>query len=141
MADYVLDTSAVLAHFRKERGWERVQALAEDPHAVLLLVSLSLTELARRLVELGFPTGAADSAVESYKALFSSILPLDEPVALAAIEIGRRATGRLPLVDCLIAAAARKRQACLVHRDRHFAAIPGDQLPQLDLAYDSTTEA
>ena len=37
-------------------------------------------------------------------------------------------------VDCLIAAAARERHACLVHRDRHFAAIPGDLFSQLDLA-------
>ena len=137
VAIYVLDTSAVLAHFRKEKGWERVQALAEDPKAILLLVSISMTEFARRLGELGFPTHAIDNAVANYKAVFSEILPVDGTIALAAVEVGRRSTARLPLVDCLIAAAARERQACLVHRDRHFATIPDNWLSQLDLAAES----
>jgi len=131
---YVLDTSAVLAHFRKEQGWERVQTLAEDPHAVLLLVSISLTELARRLGELGVPAKVADDVVANYKAVFSEILPVDEALALAAVKIVRRSPGRLPLVDSLIAAAAHERHACLVHRDRHFGAMPSDLISQLDLA-------
>ncbi|HEV7505805.1 MAG TPA: hypothetical protein VGS07_12925 [Thermoanaerobaculia bacterium] len=40
----------------------------------------------------------------------------------------------MPLVDALIAAAARERQACLVHRDRHMSPIPSNLLEQLDLA-------
>jgi predicted nucleic acid-binding protein len=133
VATYVLDTSAVLAHFRKEKGWERVQALAEDPHAALMLVSISLTEFARRLESLGFPAQAADDAVANYKSLFSNILPVGESLALTAVKVVRSATGRIPLVDAIIASAAVEQQACLVHRDRHFGVIPGGLLNQLDL--------
>ena len=41
---------------------------------------------------------------------------------------------RLPLADALIAAAARERGACLVHRDRHMAAIPASLVEQIDLS-------
>jgi predicted nucleic acid-binding protein len=37
---------------------------------------------------------------------------------------------RLPMVDALIAAAAQSRDACLVHRDDHMAAIPADLVQQ-----------
>ncbi len=130
---YVLDTSAVLAHFRKESGWERVQSLAEDSDAIILLASLSLTEFGRRLQELGFPAAEVDDTVARYAMLFSEIVPIDEAVALRALTISRSAVGRVPLVDCLIAAAASVRQACLVHRDRHFGFIGRALLKQLDL--------
>lgn len=131
---YVLDTSAVLAHFRKESGWQRVQSLAEDPDAVLLLASVSLVEFARRLHELGFPEGDADDAITSYTMLFSQILPIDEAVALQALKISRSAVARVPLTDCLIAATASLQKACLVHRDHHFASIGKALLKQLDLS-------
>jgi len=50
---YLLDTSALLAHYRQEVGWEKVQALFETDEAELLIASVSLTELGRRLYELG----------------------------------------------------------------------------------------
>ena len=49
---YVLDTSALLAHYRQEAGWEAVQTLFETDEAELLLASVSLTEFGRRLREL-----------------------------------------------------------------------------------------
>ena len=130
---YVLDTSAVLTHFRKENGWERIQSLAEDSDAVLLLASVSLVEFGRRLHELGFLTDEVDDVIENYTLLFSEILPIDEDVSLQALKISRSASRRVPLTDCLIAAAASLRQACLVHRDRHFGAIEPALLKQLDL--------
>ena len=132
--DYVFDTSAVLTHFRKETGWERIQALAEDPEAVLLLASVSLAEFGRRLHELGFPTAEADDVIERYTMLFTEILPIDERVSLQALKISRSANRRVPLTDCLIAATASLRRACLVHHDRHFGAIGHALLKQLDLS-------
>lgn len=41
---------------------------------------------------------------------------------------------RLPLADSLIAATARLRGACVVHRDKHRTQIPSHVLPTLDLA-------
>lgn len=33
---YLLDTSALLAHFRQEKGWETVQAIFEDEAAEIV---------------------------------------------------------------------------------------------------------
>ncbi len=61
-------------------------------------------------------------------------IPVDGQVALTAFEVGCETPRRLPLVDALIAAAARQRQACLVHRDPHFASIPAHLLEQVELS-------
>ncbi|MCX7110926.1 MAG: hypothetical protein NTX45_12525 [Proteobacteria bacterium] len=50
---YLFDTSALLAHYRREAGWQQVQAIFDDATTDILLASLTLTEFARRLRELG----------------------------------------------------------------------------------------
>ena len=50
---YLFDTSALLAHYRRESGWQQVQAIFDDDAADILLASVTLTEFARRLRELG----------------------------------------------------------------------------------------
>lgn len=50
---YLLDTSALLAHYRQESGWETVQALFEDDMAELIIAAITLTEFGRRLRDLG----------------------------------------------------------------------------------------
>jgi predicted nucleic acid-binding protein len=72
--------------------------------------------------------------VEDYRELLNEIVPIDERVALTAFHIGCALAERLPLADALIAAAARERGACLVHRDRHMAPIPASLLEQIDLS-------
>lgn len=73
---------------------------------------------------------------EDYRELLEEIVPVDERVAFSAFDIGCEMTERLPLADALIAAAARERGACLVHRDRHMAAIPASLIEQIDLSTD-----
>lgn len=136
---FLLDTSALLAHSRQEPGWSRVQALFEDNESEILAAGLSLTEFARRLRELGATAGEARRTVEDYRELLEEIVPIDERVAFSAFEIGCEMTERLPLADALIAAAARERGACMVHRDRHMAAIPAGLMEQIDLATDSSS--
>ena len=41
---YLLDTSALLAHHRQERGWEMVQAALEDHESEIIVASVSLPE-------------------------------------------------------------------------------------------------
>jgi predicted nucleic acid-binding protein len=55
-------------------------------------------------------------------------------VAFAAFDIGCALVERLPLADALIAAAARERGACLVHRDHYMKPIPSSVLEQIDLS-------
>lgn len=127
---HLLDTSALLAHVRREPGWPEVQELFDDSGAELFAASISLTELARRLRELGASVEEARDAAVAYAGLVDQVVPVDEAVALAAFELGCATPTRLPLTDALIAAAAREHQACLVHRDAHFAQIPEHLLLQ-----------
>ena len=47
-----------------------------------------------------------------------------------AIRLRTSATARVAVMDILIAAAASVKNATLVHRDPHFAAIPSNLLNQ-----------
>lgn len=129
----LLDTSALLAHFRGEAGAELVQRLFDDDEAELVLASVTLPELARRLADLGFSEAEVERVVGQYREAVSEVVAIDSAVAWQSYDLIRRIPQRLPLVDALIAAAARSRQARLVHRDRHFRAIPLSALAQLDL--------
>ncbi|MBI4771530.1 MAG: PIN domain-containing protein [Chloroflexi bacterium] len=128
---YLLDTSALLAHYRQEPGWEDVQALFESDQAEIIVASVSLAEFARRLHDLGAGEEAAGETLTSYELLFGEVAPVD--AARGAFVIGCRTPRRLPLVDALIAAAAQARAATLVHRDEHMRLIPPDLVQQYDL--------
>jgi predicted nucleic acid-binding protein len=131
---FLLDTSALLAHCRREPGSARVQSLFEEEDAEILVASLSLTEFARRLREYGATADEARQTAQDYQALSAEVVAIDDRVALAAFDIGCETPERLPLADALIAAAARERGACLVHRDRHMTPIPASLVEQLDLS-------
>lgn len=130
---YLLDTSALLAHYRQEAGWDVVQALFESDDAEIILASVSLTEFGRRLRDLGATETEAMEVLSGYRLLCDQVSGVDADVAIAAFLIASRASRRLPLVDALIAAVAQSRQAVLVHRDEHMRAIPADMLQQRDL--------
>jgi predicted nucleic acid-binding protein len=123
--DFLLDTSALLAHFRNEEGAGRVQAIIEDPGAEIYISSLSVAEFARRLVSLGAGIDDARSAALEYAAVAAKVLPVDTVVSIRAFEIGSACETRLPLVDALIAASASVAGAVLVHKDPHFDVVPG----------------
>ncbi|MGH8474119.1 MAG: hypothetical protein ACREVJ_17085 [Gammaproteobacteria bacterium] len=61
------------------------------------------------------------------------MIAVDEAVAWAAFQIGCRTSKRPPLLDALIAGAAKGRGACLVHRDGHLAAMPLELVEQIQL--------
>ncbi len=130
---YLLDTSAIVAHYRKELGWEMVQALFEAPEAEMLVASVTLTEFGRRLRDLGATEEDAAAAVASYLLLFSEVVVIDAAVANMAFVLGCHGAHRVPLVDTLIAAAAHIRRAVLVHRDAHMRSISVDLVEQFDL--------
>jgi len=130
---HLLDTSAVLAHLRKEPGAERVQEIFDREEGSVLLCSVSLAELARRLRELGATPEEAWEKIDGYRQVVVGVVPVDESVAREGDRILNATPGRLPLVDALIASAARSREAVLVHRDAHMRAIPAALVAQLDL--------
>jgi predicted nucleic acid-binding protein len=127
---YLLDTSALIAHHRRETGWNRIQSLLEDQEALFLLAAPSLTEFSRKLHDLGATEEDAARRALSYRELFSEVVPIDGDIAMKAFALQCGTPGRLPLVDALIAAAAAARDATFVHRDAHFGAIPEKMLRQ-----------
>src|SRR3954447_26128299 len=129
---FLFDTSALIAHNRQEPGWARVQAIFEEGESEILIASVSLTEFARRLRELGATEAEARRTVEDYLELFDEVVPVDEGVAFIAFDIGCAVEKRLPLTDALIAAAAQRRGAHLVHRDpSHGQFLQGSSIPAL----------
>lgn len=137
---YVLDTSALLAHYRQEPGWQDVQALFEAEEAELIVASVSLTEFGRCLRELGAAEAEVEDTLSDYQLLFTEVVPIDTVVAMAAMAIGFRTSRRLPLVDALITAVAQVRAAVLVHRDEHMRSMPAGLVDLKELAT-STHEA
>jgi predicted nucleic acid-binding protein len=135
---YLLDTSALLAHYRQEAGGDEVQALFEADETELIIASLTLTELGRRLRELGASDREVERVLSEYELLFSEIVSLDAAIARAAFAIGSRTPRRLPLADALVAAAAQARDAVLVHRDEHMRPLPAELVRQRELATGST---
>ena len=79
MAEYVLDSSAVIAHIRREPGAERVVEVASDS----LLSSVNLAEVATKLLEYGFPFAAMHLALQAFPA------PVVDFGSLQAMEAAR----------------------------------------------------
>jgi len=131
---YLLDSSAILSHHRKEPGWEQVHSLMEDAAAEITTASVCLAELARRLHDLGATEEQALADVTAYETLMDKVIPIDATVARSALALGQASPERLPLVDALIAAAAQTHDAILVHRDQHFCHIPTHLMRQQYLA-------
>jgi predicted nucleic acid-binding protein len=134
MSSYLLDTSAVVAHYRKEVGHARVQALFDDEDAVLWFAAPSLLELDTCLRDIGIEATVRRKTVNDYGGELVHIVPVDERVVRRAMDLRDAAAGRLPAMDALIAACAAVCGAVLVHRDSHFDAIPQEVLPSLRLS-------
>ena len=74
---YLLDTSALLAHYRDEDGAPQVQALFEDGDASIAIASVTVTEFSRRMYALGASPEDVASTLENYGRTFSSVIAID----------------------------------------------------------------
>jgi len=129
---FLLDSSALFAHFFDEPGADEVSALFHDPTAEILLSVLSAPELFAALSVRG-KGDRFDEVWRDYEQVVDDILPVDEAVALQAVALRRAASRRVPNGDALIAAAAVLTGAMLIHRDPHFLSIPPNLLQQRSL--------
>ncbi len=127
---HLLDTSALLAHYLAEPGAERVQALFEDDSVVAGVSILSLYEFELRLYHLGMDVATRAAELSRYRALLNEVVDVDEAVRSETVRLRTSATAHVAAMDVLIAATASLKNATLVHRDPHFAAIPGSLLRQ-----------
>jgi predicted nucleic acid-binding protein len=130
---HLLDTSAILAHYRKQSGWEAVNRLLADEAVVPGLCAVSITELGARLKELGVEEVDRMQVIKDYLAIADTVLPVTQATAFTALEVRAQSPLRLPTVDALIAAAAKLEDAVLVHRDKHMATIPKAVVAQTNL--------
>jgi predicted nucleic acid-binding protein len=126
---HLLDSSAFFAFFCDQPGRQRVEELLREPAVEAGLSVLTSIELWARLKAEGRDE-VFEQEWEDHLPLFERIISVDLPLCLKAIELRRAATARLPTIDSLIAAAAVKHNAVLVHRDPHFKSIPGYLLKQ-----------
>ena len=131
---YLLDTSALLALYLKEPEADQVLALFDDPQRDILLSSLSIAEFGRKLRDLGRDQETIGHTLDLLLQLFARVVPVDAAVARTSLRLTASVPLRLPMVDSLIAASALAHGACLVHKDKHMAAIPPEILPTLNLA-------
>jgi predicted nucleic acid-binding protein len=134
MMRYLLDTTALIAHFRNEAGYERVRAILDEESNDVHICAISVIEMARRMASIGIDSAESRSISLEYAALATGVVAVDTAIAVRAFEIGSLCSARLPLADALIASAAASLDAVLVHRDSHFGSIPAELLSQESIA-------
>ncbi|HQV29456.1 MAG TPA: PIN domain-containing protein [Thermoflexales bacterium] len=125
----LLDTSALLALYFGESGGARVAAMFGDPGVRVSISALSVGEFWGRLRARSIPTDF-DDAWASLRELIDDVIPVSTDIVLASCALRQATPARLPYIDALIAATAAARNAVLIHRDAHFAAIPAGILKQ-----------
>ena len=130
---HLIDTSAVLAHFLDEPGAEKVSHILSGGRKKAFLCAPSWAELERRLQELIPEDDEAERIWRLYTQELCGFLPVDEDSVHASIQLRRSASGRLPLIDALIAGCALARGLELVHRDAHMDSLSNPKLRVLSL--------
>lgn len=131
---HLLDTSALLAHFFGESGWETVESLLENRECRVDVCVVTMFEFNCVLRAKGVSPADIQDVSGAYSGMFSSALPVDVPAIQHAIRLRERLATRIPLADALVAGCALSRGAVLVHRDTHMTMIPEDLLKQVCLA-------
>jgi len=130
---YVLDTSALLAHYQLEPGSNEVRLLLEDAEQEVSVSVLTLFEFELWLHRQGLSKEARRQAVQDYADLVDAVVPLTVEITALAVELRTQTSGRLPAVDTMIAATAAIAGATLAHRDDHFAVLPAGNPMQVML--------
>jgi predicted nucleic acid-binding protein len=130
---HVLDTSALLAYYLKESGWEVVHRFIFDATCVPRVSSATWLEFQVRLSGLTSDPAQRSEVMDLYRALLGQGIPADDAIAARAYLLRQAAAERLPNIDALTAATAAEHGAILVHRDPHMAGIPTSAVSQLVL--------
>lgn len=130
---YVLDTSALLAHYREEPGHDLVERLLDEHPDDVYVSTITWLEFHLRLKELIPNQNAREEVLAIYDELLADALSVTREVARAAFDLRQQLPKRIPNGDALIAATAKLKGATLVHSDPHLAAIPEKLVKQIVL--------
>ncbi len=137
---HVLDTSALIAHYREESGFEIVESLIAHGDNCVRVSSATWLEFRIRLQELTPEVSERTRAMQIYRALLGEGIPADDAIAARAHLLRQSTSERLPNMDALIAATAAECGAILVHRDPHMSSIPTPAVSQLVLPEKRTVD-
>jgi predicted nucleic acid-binding protein len=130
---YLLDTSALLAHYQEEPGHDVVERLLAEQRENVFVSAITWLEFHLRLKELIPSQKAREEVLAIYDELLADALPVTRETACAAYDLRQQLPSRLPNGDALIAATAKLQGATLVHRDPHLAGIPEKLVKQIVL--------
>ena len=116
MTSYIIDTWAWVEYFRGSDIGRRARPRIENSNNIT--PTIVLAEMSQKFRQLG----RSDLPEKlSFIRQRSSILPLDEPIALLAGEIRANVPVQgMGLVDCILLAASRLYSAKVVTGDPHF---------------------
>lgn len=128
---HLLDTSALVAHFREEPGWQDIDSLLGREPAVAAVCVVTWFEFRTLLVAWIPDESEPDDILALYQGILETAYPITFDVTRAAY--GVRQFGRIPLGDAFIAGCAKVHGLTLVHRDQHLKQIPPAHLAQLRL--------
>jgi len=128
---WLLDSTALLAFVLDEAEAERVESLISDQPGEAAVSFATWVEVHGRLKALGLSEEDIEAQMTDARALPLATLWPDERILQRMLEI--KAAGYFPFADTLIAATAQGNDLTLVHKDPHFAALPGS-IRQLDLS-------
>ena len=121
---YLLDTSAILAHWQDEPGAFQVAHILDGKAA--FVASVTWLELRVKWQDLEH----FDELLDIYQDAVAGTVDITEKVAKSAFAIRMATATRLPAIDSLIAGAAEVRGYELVHRDPHLGSIPASLVKQ-----------
>jgi predicted nucleic acid-binding protein len=130
---YLLDTSALLAHYLQEPGGDHVGELTVHPSNSVGISALTQYEFLTTLASKRFDEATRNSALSRYMLMLDRVYPVTEDIARLAAQLRFKSQARIATVDCLIAATAVSVNATLVHRDPHFGSLPAGLPVQLVL--------
>jgi predicted nucleic acid-binding protein len=121
---YLLDTSALVAHFLGQPGGDFVADCLRKGQAAVC--ALTVVEFQALLKRQGLPQARRQQVWSLFREVIVSVFPVDEDVAALAVQLRDEAATRIPLADACIAACAVRHQLILLHSDSHYGALPTD---------------
>ena len=128
---HLLDTSALVAHFNEEAGWQDIdRLLAADPPVAAVCV-VTWFEFRILLASWIADKDEQETILTLYQDILETAYPVTRDVTRAAYAV--REFGRIPLADAFIAGCAKVHGLTLVHRDQHLKQIPPEHVLQLQL--------
>ena len=131
MADFVLDTSAVLTLRADEPGADRVEHIlrrASDGQSEVLVSFMTRMEVLYRITA-DEAEESAHSAVRLLESTGIRWVSCDDVILVEAARL--QARGGLSVADAWIASTALRNDAVLVHKDPEFDRVPEVRQEQL----------